>query len=296
MPKTWPSSPLAAAERAFELLTCLPAPLTFDACGVAGLPQRRVTLDELRRLLVSDRTARPVRDQVWRRVVTRARRDGPAWVIAAVGLAMPGLRRAAGRLAAGWHGETTDFDAELLAGFLARLRSVDLDEPRICGRLIDAGARAVKQVREREEETDVVHVAGAWSLPPQEPWDHPDWDLARAVAQAVIDPDEHLLISATRLDDVPLRVVADKIGIAVPVAAAWRRKAERRLAEAIGLGDLDWTPQVLPVAARRQRATRAVAVGSAPRRRTERRSPSGPGHPDVAGRRDRTASAAGSAA
>jgi hypothetical protein len=81
-------------------------------------------------------------------------------------------------------------------------------------------------------------VDAAWSLPPYHPWDHPDWVLARAVAQAVIDLDEHLLISATRLDDLPLRVVADKIGISVPLAAAWRRKAERRLAEAIGKGEL----------------------------------------------------------
>ena len=281
MPTTWPSSPLAAAERAFALLTCRPAPLRFDARDVAGLPQRGVPLDELRRLLVSDRTTRPVRDQVWREVVIRARRDGPAWVIAAVGLAMPGLRRAAGRLAAGWRGETADFDAELLAGFLARLRTVDLDEPRICGRLVDAGARAVKQIREREEQTDVVHVDAAWSLPPHEPWDHPDWVLARAVAQAVIDPDEHLLISATRLDDIPLRVVADKIGITVAVAAAWRRKAERRLAEAIGCGELDGTPQILPEATRHHRAARTAATAPV-RGRTRSTSPSRSEHVDTA--------------
>lgn len=238
MPKTWPTSSLAAAERAFHLLTCPPAPLGFDARGITDLPPQILPLDELRRLLISARTSRPVRDQVWREVVIRARRDGPAWVIAAVGLAMPGLRRTAGRLAAGWHGDTADWDAELLTGFLARLRTVDLDEPRICGRLIDAGARAVKQVREREEDASIVHVEGAWSLPPHQPWDHPDWVLARAVALAVIDPDEHLLISATRLDDVSLSVVADKIGISVPLAASWRRKAERRLATAIGLGEM----------------------------------------------------------
>jgi hypothetical protein len=238
MPKSWPSSPLAAAERAFELLSCPPAPLAFDARGLDGLPQQVLPLDQLRRLLISDHVSRPVRDQVWREVVTRARRDGPAWVLAAVGLAMPGLRRTAGRLAAGWRGDTTDWDAELLTAFLARLRTLDLDTPRICGRLIDAGARAVKQAREREEDTSIVHVDTAWSLPPYHPWDHPDWVLARAVAQAVIDLDEHLLISATRLDDVPLRVIADKLGISVSLAAAWRRKAELRLAEAIGQGEL----------------------------------------------------------
>lgn len=98
---SWPSGPLDAAQRAFGLLTIPPAPLAFDCRGVTGLPQRLVPLDELRRLLISDATPRPVRDVVWREVVTRARRDGPAWVITAVGLALPGLRRRAGRLASG---------------------------------------------------------------------------------------------------------------------------------------------------------------------------------------------------
>jgi hypothetical protein len=83
----------------------------------------------------------------------------------------------------------------------------------ISGRLIDAGGRAVKLAREREEDTSIVHVDTTWSLPAYHPWDHPDYVLARAVAQAVIDLGEHLLISATRLDDLPLRVVAAKIGI-----------------------------------------------------------------------------------
>lgn len=264
--KHWPASPLAAAERAFEWLTCDPdPPLVFDARGVTGLPQRSLPLGELRRLLISESTSRPVRDRVWRDVVVRAREGGPDWVIAAVGLAMPGLRRAAGRLATGWHGDTSDFDAELLTGFLDRLRTVDVDEPRICGRLIDAGARAVKAAREWDEDDDIVHVGGAWSVPPHHPWDHPDWVLARAVALAVIDPDEHLLISATRLEDVPLRVVADKLGIGVPLAAAWRRKAERRLAEAIGLGELTWAPHALPEQVRKRRAANAAAARRAGR-------------------------------
>jgi len=238
MSKPWPSTPLAAAQRAFDLLTCPPAPLAFDGRGFPGLPQRILPLDELKTILIDDATGRAVRDAAWRDLVTRARRDGPAWVVAAAGLAMPGLRRAAGRLATGWRGDTSDLDAELLAGFVARLATVDLDQPRICGRLVDAGARGVKRARDHTEETDAIRVDAAWSLPPHQPWDHPDWVLTRAVSAAVIDPDECLLISATRLDEVPLQVVADKIGISVAVAAAWRRKAERRLAAAIADGEM----------------------------------------------------------
>jgi hypothetical protein len=239
-PGTWPSGPLDAGQRAFQLLTTPPAPLAFDCRGIADLPQRVVPLDELRRLLISDATTRPIRDAVWREVVTRARRDGSAWVVAAVGLALPGLRRRAGRLASGWHGETADLDAELLTGFLERLTTVDLDAANICSRLIDAGARSVRRARACAEDNDTVRMFEPWGPPPRRPWDHPDWVLARALAAAVLDPEECLLISATRLDDVPIQVVADRLGISTQLAISWRRSGERRLVTAIRAGELDW--------------------------------------------------------
>jgi hypothetical protein len=242
--RPWPTTPLDAAQRAFDLLVCPPAPLAFDGRGFTGLPNRILPLDELKKLLIDDATPRPVRDAVWRELVVRARRDGPAWVIAAVGIAMPGLRRIAGRLGKGWPGDSSDRDSELLVGFVERLRTIDLRDTRLAGKLIDAGARAVKTAREREERSDAIHVSTTWSLPPQQPWDHPDWVLTRAVAQAVIDPDEYLLIAATRLDQSALATVADKLGLSVPIAASWRRKAEIRLAGAIRAGELDWVPLV----------------------------------------------------
>lgn len=270
MSKPWPSTPLAAVARGFDLLTCPPAHLAFDGRGFAGLPARLLPLDELKQVLVADTTPRVVRDAVWREVVVRARRDGPAWVVAAAGLAMPGLRRAAGRLSKGWRGDCGDCDAELLAGFVERLRTIDLDGPRICGRLVDAGVRAVRRARERAEDSTVIRVEAAWSLPPQQPWDHPDWVLARAVAAAVIDADECLLIGATRLDGIALQVIADKLGIGVALAGAWRRKAERRLVAAIGAGELDWVdlgpvarPPQIPGRGPRQAVPHTAAVGAA---------------------------------
>jgi hypothetical protein len=239
--RSWPATPLDAAQRAFDLLVCPPA---FDGRGFAGLPNRILPLDELKKILIDNATPRPVRDAVWRELVIRARRDGPAWVIATVGIAMPGLRRTAGMLAKGWPGDSSDRDGELLIGFVDRLRTIDLTHSRIAGKLIDAGARAVKTARARQEESDTVRVHGTWSMPPQQPWDHPDWALPRAVAQAVIDPDEYQLIAATRLDQLTLTTVAGKLGIGVALASAWRRKAERRLAEAIRAGELDWVPLV----------------------------------------------------
>ena len=46
-------------------------------------------------------------------------------------------------------------------------------------------------------------------------WDHPDYVLARAVRAAVIGPEECLLISATRLDDLGPQAVADHLRVPV---------------------------------------------------------------------------------
>src|SRR5437762_1911013 len=265
-PRRWPASPLAAAARAFDLLTCEPDPLAFDARGLPVLPQRILPLDELRDLLTADSTPKPVRDLVWRGLVARARRDGPTWVVAAAGIAMPGLRMKAGMLTRRWHGDTADLDAEMITGFVERLKTINLDHPRICGRLIDAGVRAVRKSRLAEEEASAVHVDTAWSRTPSGPWDHPDWVLTRAVAAAVIDPEEHLLIGETRLDDVPLPVVAKRLGIGPTLAASWRGKAERRLVAAIACGELDWETLhtcSAAVQAQRRQAQRAQALAAA---------------------------------
>lgn len=256
---TWPASPLDAAQQAFALLNTPPTALAFDGRLVEGLPDRPIPLDGLRRWLIDDDTPRAVRDDVWRHVVQHARSHGPAWVLAAIGLAMPGLRRRAGRLAAGWHGETADLDAELLAGFLERLTTIDLDAPNICARLIDAGARAVRRARDSVRDNDTIRVQDAWGPPPPRPWDHPDWVLTRALRAAVIDPEECLLISATRLDDVPLRVVADRLGVSVDTASTWRRAGELRLVEALRSGDLDWVPLTATARRRTQSVRDAIS-------------------------------------
>jgi hypothetical protein len=239
---SWPSSPLAAAERAFTLLVRPPTHLCFDGRGFAGLPGDILPLDDLRSLLLAPQTSAEARDGVWRELVTRARRDGPAWVVAAVGIAMPGLRHVAGRLTAGWRGDTRDLDAELLAGFIGRLKNIDLESPRICGRLIDAGMRAARRARDADSDTQLIHVDTTGPSAPIRPWDHPDLVLARAIAAGVIDADEANLIAETRLDHATLTQAAARLGITPSRASSWRLAAERRLQEAIRDGDLTFVP------------------------------------------------------
>jgi hypothetical protein len=251
----WPTTALAAAERAFELLTCEPNPLSLDCRELPGLPTSDVPLGELRRLLMRDEISRETRDAVWRRLVVRARGGEAAWRVAVVGMALPGLRRMAGLLARGWHGDSCDRDSEMITGFLDRLADIDLNHTRIAGKLIDAAARAVKLVLEREATAETAHVSATWSIPPRPIFDHPDWVLARAVAAGVIGPEEWQLISRTRLENQSLQTVADDLQVSTAIAAAWRRRAELAVSEAIAAGELDRV-SLLEVAARmRQRAT-----------------------------------------
>ena len=90
-------------------------------------------------------------------------------------------------------------------------------------------------------------------------------DAGRLTAAAVIDPEEHLLIGETRLDEIPLSVVAAKLGISPTLAASWRGKAERRLAAAIASGELDWETLhtcSAAVDAARRKAHRAQALAA----------------------------------
>ncbi|WP_433605688.1 hypothetical protein ACQP2P_28010 [Dactylosporangium sp. CA-139114] len=161
-----------------------PTCLVFDGRDVAGLPDELLSLDGLRTLLLDPQMGPAVRDAVWRELVVRARRDGPAWVVAAVGIALPGLRRMAGLLASGWHGDTRDLDAELLAGFVERLKTIDLVPPRVVGRLIGAGVRAARKARDAESAASLVRPHAVDPIAPVQPWDHPDLVLVRRLPLA----------------------------------------------------------------------------------------------------------------
>ena len=139
-------SPLDSADLSFRALTAGPQPLTLHAASVAaGLPDRLIPLDELRALLLHPATGARARNQVWAELVRRARSGSPAWVVGLVGVAMPGLRRAAATLSARYRGDPADLQIEILTGFLAALRALDisdLDRVPLASRLCWAAWRA----------------------------------------------------------------------------------------------------------------------------------------------------------
>lgn len=234
-------SSLNAAERAFVALGRGPAPLAVQGAEISDrLPQRPIPLVELRRRLLDRSTGWQVRDAVWRELVQRARLCDPVWTIAAVGVAWPGLRRVADRVARGEEGDAADIDGEVLAGFLGALPTVDTSRRRIVRRLCWSAYRA--GVRFRDANVDLTAgVQVGTAMPASRPWGAPELVLEQAVAEQVITRSEARLIASTRLDEVPLETVARKLHIPHGALMLRRFRAEHRLAEAILSGKLQTT-------------------------------------------------------
>lgn len=227
-----------AAESAFVALGRGPGSLAVQGAEISDrLPQRPIPLLELRRRLLDRSTGWQVRDAVWRELVQRARLCDQVWTIAAVGVAWPGLRRVADRVAHSYDGDAADVDGEVLAGFLGALPTIDTSRRRIVRRLCWSAFRA--GVRFRDSDVDFVASVGAVpAVPASRPWGHPELVLEKAVAEQVITRSEARLIASTRLDEVPLETVARKLHVPHGALVLRRFRAEHRLAEAILSGQL----------------------------------------------------------
>lgn len=238
----WPTSPLSAAATAFAALTCEPAPMTLDLDQLdpdAGLPSGVMTLTDLDTWLGKHRRAFAARDAVWRELIRRARLDSPAWVIAAVGMAMPALLRHAARLASGYRGDRDDVDAEVLTGFLAALRErVDLAKPAphaaLCMAAFRAGHDLVRQSRGYTPVDDVEHVTGPRT--PTVPWGHPDLLVRRAVQLSLVDEDDEQPYLDVRLGQKAIEPIAAGLGITADALRMRLGRIDTRLADALARG------------------------------------------------------------
>ncbi len=236
-------SPLDSADAVFRALVTGPCPLALNPARLApGFPDRDVPLDELKALLLHPATSATARNKVWAELVRRARASGPAWVIGLAGVAMPGLRRAVAALSASWRGDREDLESEVLAGFLAAMRGLDLDDldavplaSRLCwaawraGRaLAYADADWASRRRDLDESSDG----------PAMPWGHPDFVLAAAVRRGVLTAAQAELIGRSRLERVSLARIAAELGVTRSALCHRRKIAEARLVRAIRRGDL----------------------------------------------------------
>lgn len=248
--------PLEIARSAFELLVAGPQPLAVDGRDVPGLPDRPIPVDELRRLLLAGDCPAQARTAVWAHLVRRSRTHGPAWTMACVGMALPGLVRIARLLEHRFRGERADLQSAMLTGFVEELRRLDPDQPdwlsaRLVWAVYRAGLAAVtdslraaipaapEDLPTGEKEAATPTAPGFRSTVPQRLSGHPDLVLARAVADGALTATEAELIGTTRLDDLPLTVWARRRGMGYSTANSLRWRAEQRLIDYLSHDRLD---------------------------------------------------------
>ena len=277
----WPASALDAAATAFAALTCEPAPLGLDCAAFGsdtGLPQRVMPLPALRDWLLRHPRAYTARDEVWRELIRRARLDGPHWVVAAVGMAMPALQQYAAQLAEGYDGGPADVDAEIVTGFLTALRDrVDLAKDAPYASLCRAAWRAGRDLRLQQREylpvEDIDHVA-AGPRAPKVPYGHPDLLVRRAVTLGIVDQEDEQAYIDVRLGHRAIEPIAAAIGVSVDALRMRLSRIDSRIADALANGLLAGVASPETVAYLRvqaeQRGQRRAGRAAAARREAAR--------------------------
>ncbi|SCL17837.1 hypothetical protein [Micromonospora inyonensis] len=257
----WPSSALDAAATAFAALTCEPAPLVLDCAALGpdtGLPQQVMPLAALRDWLLRHPRAYTARDEVWRELIRRARLDGPHWVVAAVGMAMPALQQYAAQLSKGYDGDPADVDAEILTGFLTALRDrADLTRPAPYASLCKAAWRAGRDLRLQQQEylpvEDIEHVTSG-PRTPKVPYGHPDLLVRRAVTLGILDPEDEQAYIDVRLGRRAIEPIAAALGVSVDALRMRLSRIDSRIAGALADGLLTGVASPETVAQLRLRA------------------------------------------
>ena len=156
---------------------------------------------------------------VWAHLVLRSRTDGATWTLGCVGVALPALTTIAATLTARLAGDPSDIHAAVLTGFVTELARVDLRKPRVMLRLRWAAYRAGHAALREALDAPVPAGNRCRSTEPAPAWGHPDFVLARAVAEKVITADEAELIGSTRLEAHPLATAAAQRGLSYAAAA-----------------------------------------------------------------------------
>ncbi|MEV7603353.1 hypothetical protein AB0O91_38890 [Kitasatospora sp. NPDC089797] len=247
MTMTYPASVLKAVAAAISGPDAWVGPLCLDGAAVhPALPQGRLSLTELRPLLLLPEAPAGARDAVWSELVFHAQRHGPDWELGAVWMMSPGLRKAAWRVVNNSWVPYADIEAEVVEGFLRELRGVDVESPAIAGRLWWAGYRQGLRAR------DAYRTTAARSEISEPAWlgrrrgfgGHPDQVLERAVRAGAITGDEAELIGRTRLEDGGLAEAAFRLDLGFQACRARRAAAEERLARFLVVSEprIDFTP------------------------------------------------------
>jgi hypothetical protein len=224
--------PFDVLDRSFRLLTAGPAPLALDGRTVGhGLPARPIPLDQLRSLLLHPSVGFDARDAALTWLVGRAQAEGGGWLVGLAGVLLPGVGRRVYPLCRAFPHLAGDLEAEALAGLLHAVRQWRLGTDRVASRLVWAAARAAHRLLGREARVGEGEVGVGLRLePPARLPAHGELLLGRAVAAGVLSRTDAELIAATRVEEVPLRLLASRWRTGYEALRKRRRRAELALA------------------------------------------------------------------
>lgn len=176
---------------------------------------------------------RSASDRLWSAVIEGVRIPAPEWTTVALGLAAQPLRSVAARLCRGrlFKARRGELEAELVAGWVADLHTVDVTRPGILGRLWSSAYRRGQRWRyttERELAQLSVDVGSVEVHAAQRsaPGGHPEQVLARGVRSGVLAAIDAELIAATRIAQHTVQETAQRLGLGYSTARRRRRDAE----------------------------------------------------------------------
>lgn len=214
-----------------------------DALSIDGrtihrqLPQRQITLGELKAVLLHPSTPFGARDAMLVTLINKARSGDSQWTTAVLGVLLPGIRRSAGKLISGGCVlQAEEIEAEMIAGVVDEVATMDLSRGHVASRLTWAGFRRALEACESAAAAPPPSEHTNTSQVPREPWGHPELVLAEAAQSGVITVAEANLISATRLEGVAIAAIAASSGELIDSIRHRRRRAEKRLAKYLSRG------------------------------------------------------------
>ncbi|MBT8224644.1 MAG: hypothetical protein HKP61_02960 [Dactylosporangium sp.] len=212
----------------------------------AELPSRSMVPRQLRVTLLNRGASYSYRDAVWAGIIGHCRAaDGRRWRLAAIGMAVPGLRK--------WckqhpprPADLPEVHADLVAGLLTRLATIEPIGTDLGGRLVfSAIGYARRQAQHRHATLAVTDTDGVGrSVRPR--FGNPDVGLARVVAAVNaahsangagvrLDAADMFLIGRTRLERCTMADAAAELGVGVEAAYKRRQRAEALIAQYYGI-------------------------------------------------------------
>ncbi|WP_158852038.1 hypothetical protein [Saccharothrix deserti] len=227
-------SPLARLAMQFTALIQQNPQLVLDGWEVGGsLPDRMIPLDELSGLLLQRRVDWQTKDAAWAEIVRRVQSDDQFWTVGALGVGLPGLRRAARLVKDEVNGDAGDVEADVIIGFLEALRGADPAMRRLhthLWRMAYQRGLATRSATERDSDW----ASPGRPVPLVSRRGHVDLVLLRAVDAGVLTGVDAEVVGRNRIERLHLTTVARDLGLSYADCRLRLHEAERRLADYLG--------------------------------------------------------------